>query len=199
MKPAFVVQAAMQALHDEMRQPPWGALDRAARAVLAVPAVADAFRDAERLRSLAATFGDDLEGALARDAKVAEETHPAPAVRPVTFIDPSTNTEHALTVREAAAVIVTLQAMEGEGNDIDPATTYPEMVPIAEVLRMAHDGECYAEHTEANVLPFRHDPHEVQPDGTGDCEICGDIEAHAQVTAMLRDGERGHRIGAPDA
>lgn len=109
------------------------------------------------------------------------ETSPTAAVRPVTFIDPSTNTQHALTAREAAAVIVTLQAMEADrkDNDIDPETTYPVMVPIAEVLRMAHDGECYAEHTEAHVLPFREDPHAVQPDGGGDCEICGDIEAHA--------------------
>jgi len=66
--------------------------------------------------------------------------------KPVKFYDPSVRQPKLveLAPRDAAAVILSLQAMEGEDNPVDPETTYPEMVPIDVVLQMAYDGECFA-------------------------------------------------------
>lgn len=60
-------------------------------------------------------------------------------------------------------------------RDIDPRTRYPEAITIQAVLDMAGDSECYAEHVESLVLPFRTDEHKFDDNGdpfTDECHIC---------------------------
>lgn len=122
---------------------------------------------------------DIREAADALEALAAENAalH-AQVEMPVWLRDPSLrgNVQHHLTPREAAALILTYQAMEADrdDNEIDPDTGYPEMVPIRTALGIAHEGEGYAEHVEQNVLPYHCDPHPfTSSDGTH-CEVCGE-------------------------
>lgn len=130
------------------------------------------------------------------------------AVTPVRLHDPETNEELILRPRDAAALIIALQAEHAAvayelhkvilairqgvtadvwqraadqadpfARDISPKHGYPEMHVLKDILALAYDGEGYAEHVEAHMLPNRDDDSHDYVTDPGDlhggCEVCG--------------------------